>query len=194
MSSSSHSLVIFDAPNLPIFRGTTRRMSKTQPQQKPLSIVPLVIAGIVVVALLGFAIWRMSHNAAPSTASAEQPAAAPAHSDDTARAAMPRISVADLHDRLAKNEVTLIDVRDADAYLEAHIPGAMHIPLARIDGEIPYLPKGKPFVTYCTCPHDEAAADANMSLNHGGIQNASALAGGLGAWQKAGLPVANGEK
>jgi len=107
---------------------------------------------------------------------------------------MPRISVADLHDRLAKNEVTLIDVRDADAYLEAHIPGAMHIPLARIDGEISYLPKGKQIVTYCTCPHDEAAADANMILNHGGIKDALALAGGLGAWEKAGYPIANGER
>ena len=166
--------------------------------QKQLSILPLIAGGILVAALLGFAFWRMSRNATP--AAAEQPAAAvpaaaaPENHDDAARAAMPRISVAELHERLAKNEVTLIDVRDADAYLEAHIPGAMHIPLARIDGEIPYLPKGKPIVTYCTCPHDEAAADANMILNHGGIANALALAGGLGAWQKAGYPIANGEK
>ena len=170
----------------------------SKPEPKPLSNLPLIAGGILVVALLGFAFWRMSNrNAAPpavQTAAATQPPEQPAAQADAERAAMPRMSVTDLRDHLAKNEVTLIDVRDADAYLEAHIPGAMHIPLARIDGEIPYLPKGKPFVTYCTCPHDEAAADANMILNHGGIQNAYALAGGLGAWQKAGLPVANGEK
>src|SRR5947207_1838030 len=143
--------------------------------RKRLSILPLVAGGILVVALLGFAFWRMSHNATPAAteqAAAAAPAAPAATSDDASRAAMPRISVAELHDRLAKGEVTLIDVRDADAYLDAHIPGAMHIPLARIDGEISYLPKGKPIVTYCTCPHDEAAADANMILNHGGITNA----------------------
>jgi rhodanese-related sulfurtransferase len=173
-------------------------MSKPQPQQKPLTIAPLVAAGVLVAALLGFAFWRMSRSAAPAapeqTAAAATAAAPAVGADDAARAAMPRISVTDLHDRLAKHEVTLLDVRDADAYLEAHIPGSMHIPLARIDSEIQYLPKGKPFVTYCTCPHDEAAADANMILNHGGIPNALALAGGLGAWQKAGYPIANGEQ
>jgi hypothetical protein len=49
----------------------------------------------------------------------------------------------------AKN-VTIIDVRDADSYKERHIPGALHIPLAYIDGEVPYLPRDKPIVTYCT--------------------------------------------
>ena len=46
--------------------------------------------------------------------------------------------------------MTVIDVRDAQSYVNAHIPGSLHIPMARIDGEVPYLPKGKPIVTYCT--------------------------------------------
>ena len=169
-------------------------MSKTE--QKQLSTAPLIIGAILVAALLGFAFWRMSRTAAPpvATTTTQTVPATAAEPDANARAAMPRISVTDLRDRMNKNEVTVIDVRDADAYLEAHIPGAMHIPLARIDGEIPYLPKGKPIVTYCTCPHDEAAADANMILAHGGIQNALALAGGLGAWRDAGLPISSGEK
>lgn len=178
-------------------------MSKVQTQQKPLSIAPLVIGGILVVALLGFAFYRLSNrNPAPTQSiAAEQPLQQPAQpaavqeaDQDRARAAMPRMTVQDLQAKLAKNEVTVIDVRDADAYLEAHIPGSMHIPLARIDGEIPYLPKGKPIVTYCTCPHDEASADANMILAHGGINDTFALAGGLGAWQNAGFPLAAGDK
>jgi rhodanese-related sulfurtransferase len=167
-------------------------MSKTQ--QKQLSTAPLIIGALLVAALLGFAFWRMSRNTTTPVAATQTVPTPAAEPDPNARAAMPRISVTDLRDRLAKNEITLIDVRDADAYLEAHIPGAMHIPLARIDGEIPYLPKGKTIVTYCTCPHDEAAADANMILAHGGIQNALALAGGLGAWRDAGLPISSGEK
>ena len=46
--------------------------------------------------------------------------------------------------------LTIIDVRDADSYKERHIPGALHIPLAYIAGEVPYLSKDKPIVTYCT--------------------------------------------
>lgn len=128
-------------------------MSKPQPKQ--LSNLPLIIGGILVVLLLGFAFWRMakkSETPAPvaqtQTAPAvQQPVAA---DEEAAKALVARISVADLQTRLANNQVTLIDVRDADSYLQAHIPGAMHIPLARIDGEIPYLPKDKPIVTYCT--------------------------------------------
>ena len=157
---------------------------------------PLIIETLLVVALLGFAFWRMSNRpATPSVAQqSPEPAVAQEADQDRARAAMPRITVQDLQAKMAKNEVTLIDVRDADSYLESHIPGSMHIPLARIEGEIPYLPKGKQIVTYCTCPHDEAAADANMILAHGGVTNALALAGGLHAWQNAGLAVSSGEK
>jgi len=39
---------------------------------------------------------------------------------------------------------------DAADYTAAHIPGAMHIPLSFIQGELLYLPRGKPIVTYCT--------------------------------------------
>jgi rhodanese-related sulfurtransferase len=169
----------------------------SKPRTKELSNLPLIIGSILVAALLGFAIWRMTaRNAAPAATptAAAAPVQAPVENQDAARATVPRMSVAELRDRMAKNDVTLIDVRDADAYLETHIAGAMHIPLARIDGEIPYLPKGKAIVTYCTCPHDEAAADADMILSHGGIPNAFALAGGLGAWQAAGLPTQSGEK
>ncbi len=167
-------------------------MSKAQDKQ--LSTAPLIIGALLVAALLGFAFWRMSRNTTAPVATTQTVPTPSTEPDPNARAAMPRISVTDLRDRLAKNDVTLIDVRDADAFLESHIPGAMHIPLARIDGEISYLPKGKPIVTYCTCPHDEAAADANMILAHGGIRDAFALAGGLGAWRAAGLPISSGEK
>jgi rhodanese-related sulfurtransferase len=44
----------------------------------------------------------------------------------------------------------VIDVRDVDAYLAGHIEGALQIPLSYIAGEVPYLRRGKPIVTYCT--------------------------------------------
>ncbi len=65
-------------------------------------------------------------------------------------ASVPRIEPVDLMQRLEGKQVTLIDVRDADSYRARHIPGALHIPLAFIAGEVPYLPKDKPIVTYCT--------------------------------------------
>ncbi len=63
---------------------------------------------------------------------------------------VPRISQVDFSKRMERGEIVVIDVRDAADYTAAHIPGAMHIPLSFIQGELPYLPRGKPIVTYCT--------------------------------------------
>ena len=43
-----------------------------------------------------------------------------------------------------------MDVRDIDSYTASHIAGAIHIPVSYLDTELPYLPRGKPIVAYCT--------------------------------------------
>ena len=116
----------------------------------------MIIGGIVVLALLAFSFRRMAGSSTPAvtppagqTASATAPPAVDtAHEMQVAQ--VPRIKPQELRDLIAANAVTVIDVRDAQSYSNAHIPGSLHIPLARIDGEVPYLPKGKPIVTYCT--------------------------------------------
>ena len=69
-----------------------------------------------------------------------------------------RVSSHEVKPQYERDEVTLIDVREADQFTASHIPGALQIHLARIEGEIPYLPKGKPIVTYCTWPRKSRAA------------------------------------
>jgi hypothetical protein len=64
--------------------------------------------------------------------------------------AIPRINATTLHDRMTRGEVVVVDVRDIDSYTASHIAGAIHIPLSRIEGEVPYLKGSKPIVTYCT--------------------------------------------
>lgn len=61
-----------------------------------------------------------------------------------------RTSPAELAAMMARGEVIVIDVREVDAYLAGHIEGALQIPLSYIAGEVPYLRRGKPIVTYCT--------------------------------------------
>jgi Rhodanese-like domain len=65
-------------------------------------------------------------------------------------AAVTRISVADLKARLDAKQITLVDVRQDTAFMTGHIPGAMNIPMATVEGQIASLPKDKPIVTYCT--------------------------------------------
>ena len=83
--------------------------------------------------------------------SAPQPvrnAAPPPEPTPADLASVARIPPAELARKLGS--VTVIDVRDADAWMAGHVTGAMHIPLQYLPGEVPYLPKDKPIVTYCT--------------------------------------------
>lgn len=100
--------------------------------------LPLIIgAAAAVVALIAWAALRKP---------APQPVAQP-HDE---LAGVPRTSLARAATEVQRGSVTIIDVRDADSYIAGHIPGAMQIPLARIEGEVGYFPRGKPILTYCT--------------------------------------------
>lgn len=61
-----------------------------------------------------------------------------------------RIAVEDLRAKNDRGEVTVVDVRDAASFAQEHIPGAINIPFASIEGQADMIPKGKPIVTYCT--------------------------------------------
>lgn len=115
-----------------------------------------IIGSVLAIAVFSFAIWhamqpRPAPNATP-VASAGAPGPIPAQQEPTKEetANVPRIEQEDLLNHFKAGDVTIIDVRDADSYMAGHIPGALHIPLARVEGEVPYLPKSKPIVTYCT--------------------------------------------
>lgn len=66
------------------------------------------------------------------------------------KGAVTRIAAEDLRAQMGRGEVTVIDVRDPAAFAREHIPGALNMPLATVEGQIDMLPKGKAIVTYCT--------------------------------------------
>jgi len=95
--------------------------------------------------------------AARPASQADQPSATPSPSSQVAPvrlldADVPRISAADLADRLAADPATLlVDVRDAAEVAAVAIPGATHVPLARVlDGSaVPDLPRDRPVLVVC---------------------------------------------
>lgn len=66
------------------------------------------------------------------------------------KAEVGRISAEDLREKVKAGTVTVIDVRDAAAYAAAHVPGAIHIPMASVEANLDRIPKGREIVTYCT--------------------------------------------
>jgi hypothetical protein len=97
---------------------------------------PFIAGGIAVIALVAFAVLHR-----PKSEAATQ---------EPELVAVPRTPLAAAKQEIDRNAVTVIDVRDADSYIAGHIPGALQIPLARIEGELSDLPRDKAILTYCT--------------------------------------------
>lgn len=106
--------------------------------------VALVVLAVIV--LIGWMALRNPATTQPARA-AVPPAAVP---PDDELASVPRIPLAQAARQIEDGTVIAIDVRDADSYVAGHLPGALQIPLARIEGEINYLPRDKPIIAYCT--------------------------------------------
>jgi rhodanese-related sulfurtransferase len=95
------------------------------------------------------------------------------------------ISAHDLADQLADRRVTVIDVREPMEYAAGHIAGSLNMPLALLAGS--ELPAG-PLVLVCQSGNRSGQGLAR--LRQGGQRQALGdLAGGIAAWEQAGLPL-----
>jgi predicted sulfurtransferase len=102
------------------------------------------------VAVVGVSALLFAGVAAMRGGRAAKPAVTSTVTTMTSLESVPRISVASLHEKIDRGEVVVMDVRDIDSYTASHIAGAMHIPVSYLESELPYLPRGKPIVAYCT--------------------------------------------
>lgn len=113
-----------------------------------------VIAGAVVAAAGGYLVWSRTDSRTPPAAIQQSPPAATLppliEMSPSALASVERISPDGLKDLMDRGEATIIDVRDVETYSAGHIPGALQIPLQYVAGEIPYFPRDKKLITYCT--------------------------------------------
>ncbi len=94
--------------------------------------------------------------------------------------------------RLIETEdVTLLDVRTAEEYKEAHIRGAISIPLAELDNRTEELNKSKKIIVYC-CSGLRSAKASDILIKHG-FKRVYNMIGGITAWQEHGYPVTNND-
>jgi 3-mercaptopyruvate sulfurtransferase SseA len=64
---------------------------------------------------------------------------------------VPRIVPSILKERLDAGEsVLVVDARTSGEYAEAHIPGAISVPLSDLDARLDELPRDREIVFYCT--------------------------------------------
>ncbi len=100
----------------------------------------------------------------------------------------PQIAAKDLKARIDKGEkITIIDARhDVGGEI---IKGAIHVPTDQLEAWAKSADKNSVIVTYCTCPHDEAADGEVKQLRQLGFINVYALSGGLDAARAAGFEI-----
>ncbi len=93
--------------------------------------------------------------------------------------------------RAESGDVVVLDVRPAEEYTAAHIPGAISIPVDQLADRLAELPANLDVVAYCRGAYCVLAHDAVRLLAKQG-RSARKLVDGMLEWQLAGLPVAAG--
>ena len=102
----------------------------------------------------------------------------------------PGVSPSQATQLINREDAVVLDVREPGEYDAGHILGAKNAPLSRIDAkgaELAGKRKDRPLILYCDSGNRSGKAAAALKAQ--GYTKVLNLAGGLGAWQQAGLPV-----
>jgi hydroxyacylglutathione hydrolase len=81
----------------------------------------------------------------------------------------------------------IVDVRSPREYGVKHIAGSINIPLSRLRASLEQIPQGRQFYLHCAGGYRSSIAASLLART--GLHDLTELAGGLAAWEAAGLPV-----
>ena len=98
------------------------------------------------------------------------------------------VSALDVMKRARAGLVTVLDVRPEDEYAAGHVPGAINVPIEKLEGYLSKLPKRKEVIAYCRGPYCLMSFEAVEKLRRRGFK-AKRLENGYPEWRAAGLPV-----
>jgi len=107
-------------------------------------------------------------------------------------AALPTIDVAEADRRLREDRTRpiLLDVREPNEFVAVRAPGAVLLPTSLFTALMAELPADRPLMVICHTGSRSAAVTGFLARNgRAGVVN---VAGGMDAWEKAGLPVRRG--
>ncbi len=103
-------------------------------------------------------------------------------------AAVPQIPVAELRERRRTvPALQIVDVRRAAEFAAGHVPGAVHVPLDRLEGEAARLDPARPTAVVCASGYRSSAGTSLLARR--GFRDVVNVAGGTAAWVAAGFEV-----
>jgi rhodanese-related sulfurtransferase len=100
--------------------------------------------------------------------------------------ALPEVDPRTAAERLARGDAVALDVREDEEWAAGRIAGAVHIPVAELVARQDEIPEELPIIAVCRS--GSRSAWAVEMLFRAGYEAAN-LAGGLQAWEAAGLPL-----
>ena len=102
---------------------------------------------------------------------------------------MKRIDV-DQAQRLMRRGALVVDVLPAPTYADAHLPGAISVPLTTLDdAAVAGIDRDRPLVVYCFDQRCDLSARASSRFDQLGFTAVHDLIGGRAAWTVLGLPT-----
>jgi sulfur-carrier protein adenylyltransferase/sulfurtransferase len=106
------------------------------------------------------------------------------------RSRIEEIDPADASAELESGDAVLVDTREQHEWDEAHLEGATLVPPASVEDRIAEVApdRSRRVVLYCRVGNRSARA-ADQLESELGYENVASIAGGIVAWQEAGLPV-----
>lgn len=88
-----------------------------------------------------------------------------------------------------REKAVVIDVCEANEFAAGHVIGAKNIPLSQLEGKLPTAVKNKAVPVILVCQSGARSSRALGIAKKLGYEQAQAMAGGLGAWKAANLPI-----
>ena len=99
------------------------------------------------------------------------------------------VSVTEATILLNREDGIVVDVRETHEWSAGHIPNARHIALGQLGSRLSEIDKFKERPVIVCCASGNRSSSACRTLRGAGFQRVFNLAGGIGAWSEAGLPV-----
>jgi rhodanese-related sulfurtransferase len=97
------------------------------------------------------------------------------------------VGPAEAHGLPEKQQFDLVDVRESSEWAKGHLPGARHVPLARLRHDArAELPRDGVIFVCAAGSRSEAAARLALAQ---GFSQVYSLSGGTRGWLRAGLPL-----
>lgn len=90
---------------------------------------------------------------------------------------------------LREGGASLVDVRERDEHARIRIPGATNLPLSKLEEAELAVQEGRPVLFHCRSGARTQGHVARLAAKAGGCE-AYVVEGGLDAWKRAGLPIA----